>query len=98
MPSVSNIAISDPRFERDHLRYLTVKSAHMRCRGDVSVFVPPGDDYRHLPIVLLLHGVYASHWAWNHLAGVHLQMMDGITRGLLKPMVLVMPSDGLWGD
>ena len=98
MSASRSIAISDPRFERDHLRYITVKSENLKGRGDISVFVPPGDGYRNLPVVLLLHGVYGSHWAWTHLAGVHLQLMEGINKGLLKPMVLVMPSDGLWGD
>lgn len=93
-----SIAVSDPRFERDNLRYITVKSDHLKGRGDISVFVPPGNDHQDLPIVILLHGVYGSHWAWTHLAGVHYQMLAGIDRGLLKPMVLVMPSDGLWGD
>lgn len=98
MSAFRSIAISDPRFERDHLRYITVKSENLKGRGDISVFVPPGDGYQHLPIVLLLHGVYGSHWAWTHLAGVHLQLMKGIHTRMLKPMVLVMPSDGLWGD
>lgn len=94
----SSIAVSDPRFERDNIRYITVKSENIKGRGDISVFVPPGSHYQNLPIVLLLHGVYGSHWAWTHLAGVHLQVATAINNGLLKPMVLVMPSDGLWGD
>jgi putative tributyrin esterase len=95
---LNRIALSDPRFEGDNLRFLTITSNHIKGRGDVSVFVPPGNNYQDLPIVLLLHGVYASHWAWTHLAGVHLQAKNAIDKGLLKPMVLVMPSDGLWGD
>lgn len=95
MTTFSSIAVSDPRFESDNLRYITVSSENLKGRGDMSVFVPPGD-YESLPIILLLHGVYASHWAWTHMAGVHLKAMAGINEGLLKPMVLVMPSDGLW--
>ena len=98
MTNFKSIALSDIRFERDHLRYITVKSENIKGRGDISVFVPPGDDLKDLPIVLLLHGVYGSHWAWTLMAGVHLQMMDGIKNGELKPMLLIMPSDGLWGD
>jgi len=98
MSMFKSIAVSDPRFEHENLRYITVKSKNIKGRGDISVFVPPGKNNSNLPIVLLLHGVYASHWAWTHLAGVHRQMLDGISRGLIKPMVLVMPSDGLWGD
>lgn len=98
MTTFKRIILSDPRFERDNLRYITIKSENIKGRGDISVFVPPGNDHQDLPIVLLLHGVYGSHWAWTHTAGVHLQLMEGIRKGLLKPMVLVMPSDGLWGD
>jgi len=98
MTTFHSIAVSDPRFERDNLRHITVNSENLGGRGDISVFVPPGDCYENLPIVLLLHGVYASHWAWTHLAGVHLKAMTSIDQGLIKPMVLVMPSDGLWGD
>jgi len=98
MTEFKSIAISFPRFESDHLRYITVKSKNLKGRGDISVFVPPGNDHVDLPIVLLLHGVCASHWVWTHMAGVHLQMQDWISKGLIKPMVLVMPSDGLIGD
>lgn len=98
MREFKSIAISFPRFERDNLRYITVKSKNLKGRGDISVFVPPGENHQNLPIVLLLHGVCASHWVWTHMAGVHLQMQDWISKGLIKPMVLVMPSDGLTGD
>lgn len=98
MEPFKSIAISSPEYETNNLRYLTVKSENIKGRGDISVFVPGDREYNDLPIVLLLHGVYASHWAWSHLGGVHLQMLDGIKTGIIKPMVLVMPSDGLWGD
>jgi len=98
MITYDKLAISNPEFEMDNVRYMTVKSSNLKGRGDLSVFVPPGSDYQNLPIVLLLHGVYGSHWAWTHLAGVHRQMLNGIESGLVKPMVIVMPSDGLWGD
>jgi len=98
MLAYNKLVISNPEFEMDNVRYLTVKSSNLKGRGDISVFVPSGSDYQNLPIVLLLHGVYGSHWAWTHLAGVHRQMLNGIKSGLIKPMVLVMPSDGLWGD
>ncbi|MDH7461744.1 alpha/beta hydrolase-fold protein [Chitinophagaceae bacterium 26-R-25] len=98
MTEFKSIAVSSPRFDRDNLRYITVKSEKLKGRGDISVFVPAGTDHQDLPIVLFLHGVYASHWAWTHLAGVHLHMQDWINKGLIKPMVAVFPSDGLWGD
>jgi enterochelin esterase-like enzyme len=49
-------------------------------------------------VVILLHGVYASHWAWTAAINVH-QIASGlIANEVIRPMVLVMPSDGLWGD
>jgi S-formylglutathione hydrolase FrmB len=60
--------------------------------------MPPGNFQGQLPAVILLHGVYGSAWAWAYKAGVHLQTMQMINTGELPPMMLVMPSDGLWGD
>jgi S-formylglutathione hydrolase FrmB len=51
-----------------------------------------------LPLVLLLHGVYGSHWAWALKGGAHVTAARLIERGEIPPMVLAMPSDGLWGD
>ena len=88
---------SDPRFERDNLRLMTVKSRNLRGRGDIAVYAPmdcPAD----VPVVILLHGVYGSAWSWPLSAGVHLQADDAIRKGTLSPMILAMPSDGLWGD
>jgi enterochelin esterase-like enzyme len=90
--------ISDPRFEANHLRHITVKSKNLKNRGDITVFVPPGENLKDLPIALLLHGVYGSHWIWSQKTGVHLNMKSWIENGLISPMILVMPSDGLWGD
>lgn len=98
MPSFRTIEVSDPRFESDGLRLITVKSNHLKGRGDISVFVPEGIDYRVLPITILLHGVYGSHWSWSQKTGIHLKMQSWIENQKVAPMILVMPSDGLWGD
>ncbi|AUP80507.1 alpha/beta hydrolase [Flavivirga eckloniae] len=90
--------ISDPRFEANNLRHITVKSKHLKNRGDITVFVPPGDDLTDLPIVVLLHGVYGSHWIWSQKTGIHLKMKTWIENGDLRPMIIAMPSDGLMGD
>lgn len=90
--------ISDPRFEANNLRHITVKSKNLKNRGDITVFVPPGENLKDLPIALLLHGVYGSHWIWSQKTGVHLKMKSWIENGEISPMILVMPSDGLWGD
>lgn len=99
MAEYRTIALSDPQFERDCLRLLTFKSPALKGRGDVSIFVPPGcESGQNLPLVVLLHGVYASHWAWSLMGGAHMTALDLINHGLIGPMVIAMPSDGLWGD
>ena len=91
------IEVSDPAFEKDHLRFITVKSKNLRGRGDICVFVPPVIK-KNLPVVILLHGVYGSCWSWALNGGVHVSAMKMIHEGLIPPMILAMPSDGLWGD
>lgn len=99
MSRFRTVELSNPRFEANHLRFMTLKSPHLRGRGDICIFVPPqARAGAVLPVVILLHGVYGSAWAWAHSAGVHLQTLDMIQQGLLPPMILAMPSDGLWGD
>lgn len=91
--------LSDPRFENNHLRFITVKSEYLKGRGDICVFVPPGiDTDKCYPAVILLHGVYGSAWSWSHKTGVHLQALEMMQKGELPEMIIAMPSDGLWGD
>lgn len=91
--------LSDAEHEHDGLRFLTFKSPALKGRGDVTLFVPPlGADAADLPLVLLLHGVYASHWAWAFKAGAHKTAARLIQQRQIRPMILAMPSDGLWGD
>lgn len=51
-----------------------------------------------MPLVVLLHGVYGSHWAWTLRGGAHKVLDQLVTNGDVGPMMLVMPSDGLWGS
>ncbi len=89
------IAMSDPRFERDGLRHVTVKSQALRGRGDLTVWAP---DAAPTALVLLLHGVYGSHWSWALQGGAHETARRLIASGAMPPMALAMPSDGLYGD
>jgi enterochelin esterase-like enzyme len=99
MSEYRNVELSEPRFERDHLRQLTFKSPALKARGDVTIFVPPGCEREEkLPVVLLLHGVYGSHWSWSMRGGAHLTALNLIAKKSIGRIVLVMPSDGLWGD
>ena len=93
------ICVSDPRYEVDDLREITVKSAALGSRADITVHAPPAARQgRDVPLVILLHGVYGSHWGWVRQGGAH-RMADRLqAAGDLPPCVLAMPSDGLWGD
>jgi len=90
--------ISDPQFEKDNLRYITVRTKNLPGRGDMTVYVPQVTNIQHVPIVILLHGVYSSAWCWPLKAGVHLIADRLITQNKIAPMILVMPSDGLYRD
>ncbi len=88
--------LSDPRFEHEGLRSATVSSSALDRRGDCTFWAPAGN-HRNLPVVILLHGVYGSHWAWAHKAGAHRIARALIDSGQLPPVALAMPSDGLFG-
>ena len=91
-----SIEVSDPAYEVEGLRYVTVHSPALSSRADLTLWIPdaPGP----LPIVMLLHGIYGSHWLWVHKAGVHRTAARLLRDGAIPPMVLAMPSDGLWED
>ena len=89
--------LSNPSFEMDGLRFITVKTKNLLGRGDICVFVPEGN-HTDLPIVTLLHGVWGSAWVWAFLGNAHGIAKDLIQKQKIQPMVLAMPSDALWGD
>lgn len=90
--------ISDPRFESDNLRFITVKTKNLKGRGDICLFVPNVALTTDTPLVILMHGVYGSAWIWSQKAGVHRTAQKLMESGAIKPMIIAMPSDGLWGD
>src|SRR6266446_4773753 len=90
---------SEAEMPMDGLSFLTVKSAALGQRADITLWAPRGAVVEPAtPIVLLLHGVYGSHWAWALKGGVHLTAQRLISADAIPPMVICMPSDGLWGD
>ncbi len=97
MSQFRTLRVSDPRFEHDGLRIVTVKSPSLKGRGDICLYVPE-ECPQHTPVVLLLHGVYGSHWSWALGGGAHKTTARLIQHGAIQPIVLAMPSDGLWGD
>lgn len=90
------ISLSDPRFEVEGLRHVVVKSQALRGRGEVTVWAPDGPPP--VALVLLLHGVYGSHWSWTLKGGAHRTAARLVAAGELPPVALAMPSDGLRGD
>lgn len=99
MSRFRTIEISNPAFEQERLRFMTVKTNSLKGRGDICIFVPPGTTtLQDMPVCLLLHGVYGSAWSWAFNAGVHRTALQMIERGEIAPMLIAMPSDGLWGD
>ncbi|HEY1049910.1 MAG TPA: alpha/beta hydrolase-fold protein [Prosthecobacter sp.] len=97
--SFRTIEISDTALLGDGIHHVTVKSAALRRRADVSFYVPAAaEGLETLPLVILLHGVYGSHWAWLYKGGAHRVLDRLIQEEKLPPMMLAMPSDGLWGD
>lgn len=90
---------SDPALGTDGLAFVTVRSPALRRRADATLFVPPAArQVSDLPMIVLLHGVYGSHWAWALKGGAHRTATRLIDEGALPPVALLMPSDGLWGD
>ena len=72
MPNFRSIELSDPRIPVDGLRFATLKSPALRQRADVTWYATPGaETATDLPIVVLLHGVYGSHWAWAMQGDAH---------------------------
>lgn len=90
---------SDPMLTPEGLLCVTVKSSALKQRADMTLYLPSEFSHlRHLPVVTLLHGVYGSHWSWAFKGAAHITAAQMMRRGEINPMVLVMPSDGLWGD
>jgi len=99
MPRFKTLEVSNPAYESNNLRFITVNTPNLKGRGDIVVYVPPETlKTDTLPVVILLHGVYGSAWSWAHSGGVHLKVNELITSGELPTMILAMPSDGLWSD
>ncbi len=79
------------------LDFITVKSNALKRRTDITIFSPPNAS-KSTPLVILLHGVYGSHWAWAMKGNAHTTAQNLIETGQIKPMILAMPSDGLYAD
>jgi putative tributyrin esterase len=90
------VEISDPEYERECLRTVSVKSRALGRRGDVSLWIPKAE--RIGTLLILLHGVYGSHWVWSQKGGAHRTAARMLEEREIQPLVIAMPSDGLEGD
>ena len=98
-PPFRTIECSDSALTEPGFTFVTVSSPALGHRADITFYAPPGTEgTANLPIVLLLHGVYGSHWAWAFKGAAHRTLAELVASGAVPPMVLAMPSDGLWRD
>lgn len=94
-----NAQLSPPIPGNETLRFLNFRSEALGSRGDVLLFSPPTmEELQNVPLLLLLHGVYGCQWNWwlnGDLDNIAMQMLRS---GESAPLMIAMPSDGLWGD
>ncbi len=90
------VELSDTKCEQDGLRFATVKSRALGGRGDVSFFVPRAE--RIDTLLILLHGVWGSHWVWPFKGNAHRIAQKLIADQTIAPLAIAMPSDGLLRD
>ncbi|MBX2815817.1 MAG: esterase family protein [Saprospiraceae bacterium] len=89
--------LSAAEYEHSGLRMITVGTNNLPGRGDIVVYCP-NTQRKNLPIAVLLHGVYGSAWVWSQRGGAAHTAKMLMESGDIGPMVLAMPSDGLWQD
>jgi putative tributyrin esterase len=99
MKSFSTAQLSPPIVGHPGVRFLSFRGPALGRRGDVTLWISAD---RHkgkpLPMLLLLHGVFDSHWGWWMRGAVVESAIAMVQRGELPPIAIAMPSDGLWGD
>ncbi|GAB3480393.1 alpha/beta hydrolase [Marinomonas epiphytica] len=95
--AIKRLEVSNPDYTPLHLTTMTVHSSYTQRRHDVSVYqqATSGKD---LPIIILLHGVYGSHWVWLQLGGVDKVYEELKSSHQIEDFILVMPSDGGFQD
>ena len=87
---------SPPGSLPDGLLMATAVVDSLGGRGDLTLAIPPGAGVD-APLVILLHGVYGSHWSWALQGGAAATLGRMVDAGEVRPMILAMPSDGMGG-
>lgn len=94
-----HISTSSSEYESGGIRHAVVFSNALGRRGEISFFCPERDLLcENLPVVILLHGVYGSHWSWFQQGGAHRVVADMRAAESIRPVLLACPSDGLQGE
>jgi enterochelin esterase-like enzyme len=94
-----NAQLSRPIPGNEKLRFLNFRGETLPFRGDVLLLAPPQfDDLRAVPLLILLHGVYGCQWNWWLNGSIDRTMSEMLWDGTTVPMMIAMPSDGLFGD
>lgn len=94
-----NAQLSRPIPGNENIRFLNFRSEALGHRGDVVLFTPPGSETaKRLPLLILLHGVYGCQWNWWLNGDIANTVSQMLRDGTMSPMLIAMPSDGLWGD
>jgi enterochelin esterase-like enzyme len=94
-----NAQLSDPLPGNENLRFLNFRGQALGYRGDVLLYIPPKfESLENVPLLMLLHGVYGCQWNWWLNGDIDSTLTTMIADGRALPMMVAMPSDGLWGD
>lgn len=89
------MASSAPPLQSEYMHVVARPSVSLGGRGDITFFIPPAAGGP-MPLVILLNGVYGSHRAWSEQGEASQTALRLIGEGRIRPMVLAMPTDGLW--
>ena len=94
-----NAQLSSPIPGNARLRFLNFRGAALGYRGDLLLYTPPEfESLENIPLLLLLHGVYGCQWNWWLNGSIDRTADEMLREGTMAPMMIAMPSDGLWGD
>lgn len=96
MSRYRNARISEP--VANGVRLATLYSPALKRRADLTLYVPESHEGERLPLLVLMHGVYGSHWNWWVMGKAPEIAREMTEAGEIRPFAIAMPSDGLWKD
>jgi len=91
MSRFRNVVLSEP-LSVDGVRLLTMYSPALKSRADLTVYLPEGHESAPLPLLILLHGVYGSHWNWWALGNAPQTAQAMLHAGEIRPFAIAMPK------